>query len=75
MSKHTGEKCGKLCISGILSPKRSITATKIDVNKPLELNLKYSKTKSDVKFQLDMSKHVREKCMILYAMYFQYSKV
>ena len=75
MSKHVGEKCGKLCISSILSPKRSITATKIDANGPLELNLKYSKTKSYVKFQLDMSKHVREKCRILYTMYFQYSNV
>ena len=28
----------------------------------LELDLKYSKTKSYAKFQLDISKHVREKC-------------
>ena len=28
----------------------------------LELDLKYSKTKSYVKFQLNISKHVREKC-------------
>ena len=31
----------------------------------LELDLYYSKTKSYVKFQLNMSKHVREKCRIL----------
>ena len=29
MSKNAGEKCGKLCISSILSPKRDITPTKI----------------------------------------------
>ena len=29
MSKHVGEKCGKLCISSILSPKRGITPTNI----------------------------------------------
>ena len=33
MSKHVGEKCGKLRISYILSPKRGITPTKIDANK------------------------------------------
>ena len=33
MSKHVGEKCGKLCISSILSPKRgNVTPTKIDAN-------------------------------------------
>ena len=37
----------------------------------LELDLKYSKTKSYVKFQPDLSKHLREKCGKLY---FQYSK-
>ena len=30
MSKNAGEKCGKLCISSILIPKRGITPTKID---------------------------------------------
>ena len=29
MSKHVGEKCGKLCISGIQSSKRGITQTNI----------------------------------------------
>ena len=28
MSKQVGEKCGKLCISSILSPKSGITPTK-----------------------------------------------
>ena len=32
MSKHVREKCGKLCISSILSSKRGITPTKIDGN-------------------------------------------
>ena len=32
MSEHVGEKCGKLCISSILSPKTDITPTKIDAN-------------------------------------------
>ena len=32
----------------------------------LELDLKYSKTKSYAKFQLSMSKHVREKCRKLH---------
>ena len=30
MSKHVGEKCGKLCISSNLSSKRGITPTKMD---------------------------------------------
>ena len=30
MSKHVGEKCGKLCISLILSSQRGITPSKID---------------------------------------------
>ena len=32
VSKHVGEKCGKLCISSILSSKRGITPTQIDAN-------------------------------------------
>ena len=32
MSKHVREKCGKLCISSILSSKRGITPTKLDAN-------------------------------------------
>ena len=32
MSRNAGEKCGKLCISSILSPKRDITPTKIDTH-------------------------------------------
>ena len=35
MSKHVKEKCGKLCISSILSSKKGITPTKI----ALELDL------------------------------------
>ena len=32
MSKHVGEKCGKQCISSILSSKRGITPSNIDAN-------------------------------------------
>ena len=32
MSKYVGEKCRKLSISSILSPKMCITPTKIDAN-------------------------------------------
>ena len=32
MSKDVRERCGKLCISSILSSKRGITPTKIDAN-------------------------------------------
>ena len=32
MSRNAGEKCGKLCISSILSPERDITPTKIDTH-------------------------------------------
>ena len=32
MSKNVGEKCGKLRISYIVSSKRGITPTKIDVD-------------------------------------------
>ena len=32
VTKHVGEKCGKLCMSSILSSKMEITPTKIDEN-------------------------------------------
>ena len=116
MLKGVREKCGKLCISSILSSKRGITPTKIDANwrhlnllcstvkqshmqnfssicqsmeekmrktvyfeyskfrkrynsnknwskmTTLKLALWYIKTKSYTKFELNMSKHVGEKC-------------
>ena len=40
----------------------------------LKLDLKYSKTKSYAKFQLNMSKHVREKCGKLYILSFYVPK-
>ena len=63
MSKRVREKCGKLCIFSNLHSKRGITPKK-NWRKlmKLELDLKYSKTKSYAKFQLNMSKRVREKC-------------
>ena len=117
MSKHAREKCGKLCISSILSSKRGITPTNIDANwwhsnlicstikqshmqnfssicqsmqeksadfkfirghnshkhwrklTTLELDLYYNDTKSYAKFQLNMSKHVGEKCGKLHITY------
>ena len=63
MSKHVREKCGKLCISSILSSQRGITPTKIGSKMTtLKLALWYIKTKSYTKFELNMSKHVGEKC-------------
>ena len=63
MSKHAGEKCGKLHISYILSFDRGITPTKIDANWRRS-NLIYSTVKqSHVQhFSSFMSKHVGEKC-------------
>ena len=40
----------------------------------LEVDLKYSKTKSCVKFQLNMSKREREKCRKLYLQYSKFEK-
>ena len=62
MSKYVREKCGILCISTTPSSKRDITPTKIDANWG-HSNLICSTVKqSHAKFQLNMSKHVREKC-------------
>ena len=66
MSKHVREKCRKLRISSFLSSKRGITPTKkLCKLTTLELDLYYNKTKSYANFQLNMSKHAREKCGIL----------
>ena len=62
MSKRVREKCRKLCIFSILHSKRGITPTKItQIDNTLTWS-ENSKTKSYAKFQLNMSKHVREKC-------------
>ena len=68
MSKHVREKCGILSISSILSCKRGLHDSYRKWRKmtTFKLDLKYSKTKSFAKFQLNMSKHVREKCGKLY---------
>ena len=59
MSKHVGEKCGKLCISSILSSKRGIPPLKIDANwRHSNLICSTVKKKSYAKFKLNMSKHV-----------------
>ena len=69
MSKHVWEKCGKLCISSFLSSKRDITPTKIDTNQQHSILIcRCIKIKSYTKFQLNMSKHVREKCGKLWRM-------
>ena len=61
MWKRVRENCRKLCICSILCSKRGITPTKIDANRR-HLNLIYSKTKWNAKFQLNKSKHIRAKC-------------
>ena len=67
MSKHEREKCRILSISSILSYKKGHNSyRKWRKLTTLKLDLKYSKTKSYAKFQLNMSKHVREKCRKLY---------
>ena len=72
MSKRVREKCGKLFIFSIPSSKRGITPTKIDGHKQ-HWNLICSTVKQNhAKFQLDISKHVREKSGK--TVYFQYSK-
>ena len=61
MSKHVREECRQLCISSILSSNMDITPTKIDANW-WHSNLICSTVKrSYAKYQLNMSKHVREK--------------
>ena len=63
MSKCVREKCGKLCIFSVVSPKRGITPIKIDANwRHSNLICSKVKKKSYAEFQLNMSKHVREKC-------------
>ena len=65
MSKHVGEKCGKLYISRILSSKRGITPTKIDGNWRHSNLIKCSLNESDMQSFSSihcMSKHVGEKC-------------
>ena len=63
ISKHVRENCGKLCIFSILCSKRGITPTKIDAKwRHLNFVCISVKKKSCAKFQLNMSKHVREKC-------------
>ena len=76
MSKHVEEKCGKLCISNILSPKKGITPSKIDANWR-QSNLICSTVKQIhmyVKFQLNMSKHVGKESGKLYFHYFSSKK-
>ena len=68
MSKLVREKCGKLCISKFQKGHNSYKNWRKLMT--FELDLYYSKTKSNAKFQLNMSKRVREKCGKLY---FQFS--
>ena len=74
MLKVVREKCGKLCISSILSPKGTLLLQKLIPIKTLEVDLQYRKTKSCAKFQLNMSKRVREKCRKLYLQYSKFEK-
>ena len=63
MSKHVGEKCGKLCISSILSSKRGLTPTKkwTEIEDTQTRSL-VQKTKPWEKFQPNKAKHVQENC-------------
>ena len=69
------EKTTEKCISYILSSKRGITPSKIDA-KWWHSNLicRTLKTKSCAKFQLNMSKHVGEKCGKLYFLHTKSTK-
>ena len=71
MWRHVGEKCGKLYFQYSMLQKGHYFYTNWRKLTTLKLDLKYSKTKSHAKFQLNLSKHVGEKYRILY---FQYSK-
>ena len=64
ISKHVGKKCGKLHICESLKLKRGITPAKIDGNKLMAFELAFTciKIKWYTKFQLNISKHVGEKC-------------
>ena len=74
MSKHEGEKWGKLCISSTRSSIRGLTPTK---NWPkstkLQLDLRLMKIRSYTKFQQNMSKVCCRKVRKS-KLYFQYSK-
>ena len=61
MIKHVGENCGKLCISYKFTKRHNFFKNWRKVM-TLKLDLKYIKTKSCAKFQLNMSRHVGEKC-------------
>ena len=55
ISKHVCEKCGKLCISSILSCKRGITSANIDEFYPTCMEMM-----SYTKFKINMPWHIGE---------------
>ena len=61
MSKHVGEKCGKLYFQYFKLKKRHNSYKNWRKLTTLELDLQYSNIKSYAKFQLNMSKYVGEK--------------
>ena len=68
MSKHVegGGWSSKNCLfPAFYVPKGALLLQKLSELTTLELDLQYSITKSYEKCQLNMSKHVREKCGIL----------
>ena len=72
MSEHAGENCGRLCISYILSSKRGITPSKIDV-KGWHSNLLCSTSKqSHVQISAEYVKACRRN--VWKTVYFQYCK-
>ena len=63
MPKTVIEKCGKLCITSILSSKRDITSTKIDANwRHSNLICSTVEQSHMKKGQINLSKHVKGKC-------------
>ena len=72
MSKHVREMCGKLYFQYSKFQKGHNSHKNLRKSATFELDLKYSKTKSYEKFQLNMSKHVRGN--VRKTKYFQYSK-
>ena len=74
MSKHVREKSGNLYFKYSKFQKGHNSKKNWRKLITLEVDLYFSKTKSCAKFQLNMSKHVREKCGKLYFQYSEFQK-
>ena len=77
MSKHVGEKCGKLCISYILSSKRGITPSKIDAklwHSNLLCTSKQSHVQNFSSICQGMQEKTTENCKTVYFLYSKFQK-